>query len=548
MRERYWWVNEESRTVLDRGYLLEGEKPKDAVDRIVSAAAFRLNRKDYASKFRDLIEYGWLSLSTPIWCNMGTERGLPISCFGLTIEDSIESIADSLTEVITQTKVGGGTSAYFGNIRSRGSKITNNGESGGSVSFMRLYDTAIAVVSQGTTRRGNMAAYQDIDHPDIGEFLGIKNVGSDIQNLFYAVNITDRWMEEMVDGDKEKRKLWARILESRRAKGLPYLHFVDTANRLAPAVYRETNRRILASNLCCEIELPATAEESFVCCLASMNLELYDEWKETDAVATAIYFLDGVMSEFIAKASKIRHLERAVRFAVNHRALGLGVLGYHSYLQSRLIPFESLAAKNLNTKIFRDLKIEAVAASRLLALEYGEPAMMIGRGLRNTTLLSVAPTTSSSSILGQTSQGIEPLSSNYFKVGLAKGNFIRKNKWLVRLLEEKGANTDEIWSEIMNADGSVQGLSVLSPEEKEVFRTFKETSQLEIINQAAARQEYICQGQSLNLNIPPTVDPREINRLYLEAWRLGVKGLYYQRSQSVSQEFIRILNCAACAA
>jgi ribonucleoside-diphosphate reductase alpha chain len=548
MRDRYWWLTEESRTVLDRGYLLAGERPEDAVDRIAVAAAVRLGRKDYVAKFRDLIEYGWMSLSTPIWCNMGTERGLPISCFGLTIDDSIESIADSLTEVITQTKVGGGTSAYFGNIRPRGSTITNNGQSGGSVSFMRLYDTAIAVVSQGTTRRGNMAAYQDITHADIGEFLNIKDVGSDIQNLFYGVNITDAWMEAMIDGDKEKRRVWARVLESRRAKGLPYLHFVDTANRLAPAVYRELNRPILASNLCCEIELPASTDESFVCCLASMNLELYEDWAGTDAVRTAIYFLDAVMSEFIDKARSIRHLERATRFATNHRALGLGVLGYHSYLQSRLIPFESLAAKNLNRKIFRDLKAEALLASRALALEYGEPALMTGRGLRNTTLLSVAPTTSSSSILGQTSQGIEPLSSNYFKVGLAKGNFIRKNKWLVRLLEEKGANTDETWSEIMSADGSVQGLRCLTADEKEVFRTFKETSQLEIISQAADRQEFICQGQSLNLNIPPSVDPREINRLYLEAWRLGVKGLYYQRSQSVSQEFIRILNCAACAA
>jgi ribonucleoside-diphosphate reductase alpha chain len=541
-------LNEESQTVLRRGYLLPEERPENAVDRIVGAAAARLNRKDYAAKFRDLIEYGWMSLSTPIWCNMGTERGLPISCFGLTVDDTIESIADSLTEVITQTKVGGGTSAYFGKIRPRGSKITNNGESGGSVSFMRLYDTAIAVVSQGTTRRGNMAVYQDIDHGDIGEFLNIKDVGSDIQNLFYAVNIPDAWMEEMVGGDREKRRVWARILESRRTKGLPYLHFIDTANRMAPAVYGDEGRRILASNLCCEIELPATAEESFVCCLASMNLELYEEWRGTDAVATAIYFLDGVMSEFIAKARHIRHLERAARFAERHRALGLGVLGYHSYLQSQMIPFESFAAKNLNRAIFADLKAEALAASRRLALEYGEPALMTGRGLRNTTLLSVAPTTSSSSILGQTSQGIEPLSSNYFKVGLAKGNFIRKNKWLERLLEEKGANTEETWAEIMNADGSVQGLRCLSEEEKEVFRTFKETSQLEIIIQAAVRQQFICQGQSLNLNIPPSVDPKEINRLYLKAWELGVKGLYYQRSQSVAQEFIRILNCAACAA
>lgn len=542
---RFWWLNEESKTVLERGYLLPGETPENAVDRIANAAA---RHHGSAQAYKDVIEFGWMSLSTPIWCNMGTDRGLPISCFGLTIDDTIQSITDSLSEVITQTKVGGGTSAYFGNIRPRGSKITNNGESGGSVSFMRLFDTAIAVVSQGTTRRGNMAVYLDIGHADINEFLDIKSVGSEIQNLFYAVNVSDEWMSEMVAGDKEKRKIWARVLESRREKGLPYIHFIDTANRMAPEVYHRKNRRIVASNLCCEIELPATSEESFVCCLASMNLELYDQWKDTNAVETAICLLDAVMSEFIQKTWRNPHLQRARTFAQNHRALGLGVLGYHSYLQSRMIPFESLQAKSLNVEIFRGMKEKAVAASRELATQYGEPPLLTGTGLRNTTLLAIAPTTSSSAILGQTSQGIEPLSSNYFKVGLAKGNFIRKNKYLLSLLENKGKNTPEVWDSIMMNDGSVQQLDCLTSDEKEIFRTFKEISQLEIIIQAAARQNHVCQGQSLNLNIPPAAAPKEINQLYLKAWELGVKALYYQRSQSVSQDFLRLMNCTSCAA
>ncbi len=546
-KEKLWWKNEESEQVLNRGYLLKGETVEGAIDRITTAAAQRLYKPELKEAFQEMIERGWMSLSSPIWANMGTERGLPISCFNVHVPDSIEDITHKLGEVIMQTKIGGGTSGYFGALRERGSAVSDNGKSSGAVSFMKLFDTAMDTISQGGVRRGAFAAYLDIDHPDADEFLNIKDIGNPLQNLFFGINVPDYWMQEMIDGDAEKRKLWAKVLESRQQKGLPYIFFTDNVNRNKPQVYKDLNMPINASNLCSEIMLPSSTDESFICCLSSMNLELYDEWKDTEAVKLAVFFLDAVLQEFIAKTEGNYYLASANKFAKRHRALGLGVLGWHSLLQKRMIPFEGMEAKMLTTEIFKYLQDKSEKATQELARIYGEPELLKGYGRRNTTLMAIAPTTSSSAILGQTSPGIEPFSSNYYKAGLSKGNFMRKNKYLRKLLEEKGIDNEDTWRSIMLQNGSVQHLSELDENEKAVFKTFKEISQLEIIQQAAIRQKFIDQSQSLNLNIPSQLPIKDVNQLLIEAWKLGVKTLYYQRSQSVSKELVtNSVSCSSC--
>lgn len=549
---KIWWYNEESSNILDRGYLLSNESLEGAIYRITNAAANQLKKPELQSEFANIIEKGWMSLSSPIWANMGTERGLPISCFNVHVPDSILDITNKLGEVIMQTKIGGGTSGYFGELRSRGTNVTNNGKSSGAVSFMKLFDAAMDTVSQGGVRRGAFAAYLDIDHLDIEEFLTIKDIGSPIQNLFYAICIKDYWMQEMIDGDEEKREIWAKVLESRQQKGLPYIFFTDNVNKNKPLIYKERELMINSSNLCSEICLPSTKNESFVCCLSSMNLELYDDWKNTNAVELAVYFLDAVMEEFITKTSNYKYLESAHDFAKRHRALGLGVMGWHSYLQKNMISFESLEAKILTGAIFKNLNEKSYTASVKLGNELGfapifEENVTDDVRRRNTTLLAIAPTTSSSAILGQTSPGIEPFSSNYYKAGLAKGNFMRKNKYLHQLLIEKGKNDEDTWRSIMLNQGSVLHLDFLTEDEKSVFKTFKEISQLEIIQQAAIRQKYIDQAQSLNLNIPADLPIRDVNKLLIEAWKLEVKTLYYQRSQSVSKELVNsLVSCSSC--
>ena len=553
MREKYWWLNEESQQVLNRGYLLKGETTMDAIDRIATAASQRLFKPELKEAFKELVERGWMSLSSPIWANMGTKRGLPISCFNVNIPDSVEGITHKVGEVIMQTKIGGGTSGYFGELRGRGAAITDNGKSSGAVSFMKLFDTTMDVVAQGGVRRGAFAAYLDIDHPDIEEFLQIKDIGNPIQNLFTGVCVPDYWMQDMIDGDDEKRQIWARVLESRQQKGLPYIFFTDNVNRNKPDIYKELNLSINASNLCSEIALPSTQEESFICCLASMNLELYDEWKDTNAVKLAIYFLDAVLSEFIEKTKGNYYLQNARNFAKRHRALGLGVMGWHSYLQSIGRPFGHPLNIGLTNQIFSKIQRDTYQASIELGQIYGyapifnetnEPNIV---KRRNTTLMAIAPTTSSSAILGQVSPGIEPYSSNYFKAGLAKGNFIRKNRYLQDLLKNKNLDNEETWRTIMLDGGSVQKVEGLTEDEKEMFKTFKEISQADILKQAAARQKFIDQSQSLNINIPAEISVKDVNRLIIDAWKDGVKTLYYQRSSSVSKDLVtNLVTCSSC--
>lgn len=537
--EKYWWLTEESKRMLNGGYLLRGETVQKAVERICHAAAKMLKKPDLEKVFSEMVERGWMSLSSPIWANMGTERGLPISCFNVHIPDSIEGITYKLGEVITQTKIGGGTSGYFGSLRARGTAVKDNGCSSGAVSFMKLFDTTMDTISQGGVRRGAFAAYLDIDHPDIEEFLNIRSHNYPIQNLHFAVCIKDYWMQAMIRGDEEKRKVWAKVLQCRKEKGGPFLFFTDNVNTQKPKVYKDRQMMIKGSNLCTEIMLPSNDEESFICCLCSLNLELYDEWKDTDTVKMAIYFLDAVLEEFIAKTEGRKYLEAANLFAKRHRAVGLGVMGWHSYLQKNRIPFEGMKSKQLTYKIFKNISKRANKASEDLATIYGEPELLKGYKRRNTTVMAIAPTTSSASILGQVSQGIEPFQSNYYKVDLAKGNFMRKNCYLKELLKEKDKDTPKVWESILFNDGSVQHLDFLSQEEKNIFKSFNEINQLDIIQQASIRQQFIDQGQSLNLHISPETPVPQVNRLIIEAWQLGVKTLYYQRSKSTAKDFVK---------
>ena len=547
-KEPFYWLNEDSKEFLREGYLLEGVEPKERVRQIAEHAEETLGKEGFADRFYDYMSRGFYSLASPVWANFGLDRGLPISCFGSYIEDNMESILYTHAEVGEMTKLGGGTSGYFGELRPRGSPITNNGKSNGSYSFTELFDTAINVVSQGETRRGQFAGYIDVEHDDLKEWLNIKTEGDPVQDIYYGVIIGDEWFQEMVDGDEEKRETWAEIIETRINVGVPYIIFRDNMNEGKPQVYKDKDYEINASNLCTEIALPATPDESFVCCLSSMNALHYDEWKDTDAVETLTYFLDAVMEEFIQEAEGTRFMERAVRFAKRHRALGIGVLGWHSYLQSNMIPFDSMEAMRKNEEIFRTIKERSYEASQELADRFGEPEVLEGYGRRNTTTMSVAPTKSSSVILGQVSPSIEPLKSNYFVRDGAKLKSTQKNRFLQAILEERGKDDREVWDSIASKDGSVQHLDCLTGEEKEVFKTFAEIPQMAIINQAAQRQKYIDQAQSLNVSIDPSeVSVKEINQLYIEAWKKGVKSLYYQHSVNAAQKFSRdILECKAC--
>ena len=549
MTNKYEWLNKDSRKFLERGYLLEGETAEQRIRDIADASEKYLNITGFADKFEDYMSKGFFSLSSPIWSNFGRKRGLPISCFGSYIPDTMDGIMEKVSETAVMTKHGGGTSAYFGKLRGRGTPISSGGESTGSVHFMELFDKLMNVVSQGNVRRGSFAAYLPIDHPDIEEFLKIKSDGCDIQDLSIGVCVSDEWMNKMKDGDKEARKIWGLVIKKRFESGYPYIFFSDNANNQAPQIYKDKGIKINNSNLCSEIMLSNSEDESFVCDLSSLNLETWDEWKDTDAVETLVYFLDAVMTEFIDKTEGMKFMEAPRKFAMNQRALGVGVLGWHSLLQSKMIPFESMEAKMLNSQIWISIRSKADNATKSLADKLGEAPLLIGYGRRNATTLAIAPTTSSSFILGQVSPSIEPLNSNYFVKDLSKGKFTFKNPYLKKLLKEKDKDDDENWKSILVKGGSVQHLDFLSENEKDVFKTFGEISQKEIVIQAAQRQKYIDQGQSLNIMIPPNTKPKEVNELMIFAWEQGIKSLYYQRSANPAQELARsILSCKSCEA
>ena len=546
-----YWLNENSRKFLSKGYVEEGKQAEDRIREIANTAEKYLGKPGFADKFYDYMSRGFYSLATPIWANFGLSRGLPISCFGSYVADDMSRILFTHAEVGMMTKYGGGTSAYFGGLRPRGSVIKGNGYSSGSVHFMELFDGLINIVSQGSMRRGHCAPYLPVEHGDIEEYLNIGKEGHPIQESTYAVTVGDKWLREMVDGDQEKRKIWAKIIQRRTEIGYPYILFSDTVNNNTVDVYKDKNMRIHGSNLCSEICLPSADDISFVCCLSSMNLRHYNEWKDTDAVETLTMFLDSVISDFVSRLEEYRDsgdsqkqsafyfMQRAHKFAKEHRALGLGVLGWHTFLQESNIEFESEEASKLNEEIFKLIKEKTYKASEDMAKEYGEPEVLKGYGRRNTTLLAIAPTTSSAFILGQVSQSIEPLMSNAFVKDVDKMKVTIKNPTLEKLLEEKGKNTKEVWDSIRDNDGSVQHLGFMTDHEKKVFRTFSEIDQRSIIDQAATRQKYIDQAQSLNIMIDPNIPAKDLNSLYLYAWEKGVKTLYYQHSMNAAQQFGR---------
>lgn len=689
---KYYWLNDESIQFLRRGYIPDNQTPQERIREMADAAESYLGIKGFSDKFEDYAARGFYSFSTPVWVNFGKNKGLPISCYGSNIDDSLDSILNCGREIGMMSKFGGGTSAYLGNIRPLGSPITTGGFADGPVHYAKMYDTIIDVCKQAEARRGACAIWLPIEHNDISDFLDIGTEGNPIQNLQYGVTVSTEWLNEMRNPDNidtKKRKIWAKIIQRRNETGFPYIMFKDNSNN-DTSPYKKLGLEITASNLCMapetavdiklngesktipiilldcifqynmyktlevksynietgeseykevinsamtstkakvlkitdsvtgksitctpdhkvytknrgyvmakelksndnlliidkntdselifdfikeeipvfditvkdnhnfyaddilvhncsEIQLPTDSDNSFVCCLGSMNLLHWDEIVETDAIELYTMFLNAVMDEFIHKSSNMPGMKRAWRFAYNHRAIGLGVLGYHSYLQSKLLPFESLGAKSFNHRVFKILKERSDKASQELFQHNEVKYKCIRPGFANTTLLAIAPTKSSSFILGQVSMGIEPIKSNYFIKDLAKIKTIYKNPYLTAELKKYDMDKPEIWESILRKDGSVQHLDFPT---REVFKTFLEITPKEIILQAAQRQQYIDQSQSLNLMIHPSIPAKDINQLYLYAHDAGVKTLYYQFSQNSSQVFSRnILECVSC--
>lgn len=554
------WLTDHSRKFLASGYLSPGVSAEERIREIANHAEEILRIPGYADKFYGYMSEGFFSLASPVWSNFGRKRGLPISCFGSHVDDDMGNILYTQAEVGMMSKLGGGTSGYFGKIRHRGAEVKNNGQASGAVHIMQLFESMVDVVSQGSVRRGRFSPYLPVEHPDIMEFLEIGTEGNPIQGLTHGVTVTDKWMEEMIAGDDDKRSIWARVLQRRGEMGYPYIFFKDHANNAAPDVYRDKNKTIYASNLCTEIMLPSNEDWSFVCVLSSVNLLHYDKWKDTDAVETMVYFLDAVITEFVEKLEAYRDsedrddqqtflfMERAYNFAKANRALGLGVLGWHSLLQSKMLAFDSQEAYDLNSEIFRIIKEKSYKASEELAEKFGEPEILKGYGRRNSTLNAIAPTTSSAFILGQVSQGIEPIWSNIYVKDIAKIKTTIKNPFLEKLLEEKGQNTTEVWHSIRDYDGSVQHLDFLTDHEKDVFKTYYEIDQMVIVYQAANRQNHIDQGQSVNIIVHPDMPVKEINKIHVTAWKLGLKSLYYQHSMNAAQKFAQKKDCVSCEA
>ena len=547
------FLDEVALSTISKGYLLPGETPKKAYRRVAHAVAMRLGRLDLENKFFKYIWNGWIGLASPVLSNTGTDRGLPISCFGIDTPDSIRGIGLTNAELMRLTSLGGGVGISLSRIRERGATIKGNGKSEGIVPWSKIYDSTIIATNQGSVRRGAASVNLDINHPDINEFLQIRRPKGDPNrqclNLHQCVVVDDAFMRKLNDRDQESMELWLEILKARVETGEPYIMFKDNVNKDNPMAYLMNNLDVSMTNICSEITLHTDEEHSFICCLSSLNLAKYDEWKNTDVIETAIYFLDGVMQEFIDKTEGKEAMKRTYRHAVKGRALGLGVMGWHTFLQKKDLPFNSISSTAWTHTIFSQIKLKAEAASRQLAEEYGEPLWCKGTGMRNTHLLAIAPTVSNSRI-NSCSAGIEPQPANVYTFNGAKGTFIVKNPELIKKLKENGYDTEKIWDQILVDNGSVQNLpsEVLNEEDKEVFLTFSEINQLGLVQQAALRQKYIDQTQSLNLCFDPTDSPRWINQVHLEAWKLGIKTLYYLRTDSVIKGDLgsRVADCVSC--
>ena len=547
-----WGDTDVYKKTITGGYLMYDETPKDAYMRVAKTVARRLYKPELADKFFQYIWDGWLCLASPVLSNTGTDRGLPISCFGIDVGDSIHDIGNKNLEMMLLAKHGGGVGIGINMIRPAGSRITGNGTSDGVVPFCKIYDSTILATNQGSVRRGAASVNINIEHNDFDEWLEIREPKGDVNrqslNLHQCVVIGDKFMRKIEAGDKEARKKWGKVLQKRKATGEPYILFKGNTNKNNPAAYKSNSLKVHMTNICSEIVLHTDESHSFVCCLSSVNLAKYDEWKNTNLIYDATWFLDGVLEEFMQKAKNMRGFDNAVRSAEKGRALGLGVLGWHTLLQQKGIAFESLLAQFKTREIFSKIKIETERASRNLAEVYGEPLWCVGTGMRNTHLRAVAPTVSNSKLSGNVSAGIEPWAANVFTEQSAKGTFIRKNKELKKVFRRLAIDNKETWDKILNDGGSVQDIKELdgwyydhsgklNQEEgepvKNVYKTFKEINQLELVNQAGIRQDYIDQSVSLNLAFPAQADPKWINKVHLEAWKRGIKTLYYMRTESV---------------
>ena len=559
----WWWVTEDSNrfTRPGSGYRIEGETIQSRVWDMIENAENHLKNeaiskgKDplffsgYKEKMYAYAARGFYSFATPEWSNFGRDTGLPISCNGVYIEDSVDSILDKVKEVGIQTKHGAGTSAAFDALRPRGTKISDGGVADGPAHFAALFEACVDTIRQ-SSRRGAMCVSLPVDHPDIMEWLQFRDEGAIVKQLSFAVSIPDWWMDEMIQEDSNnpnKKLIWARIIQKRYKDGYPYIFYSDNVNNYAPATYRG-KYKIHASNLCHEICLPSSTDWSFSCCLASMNALLYDEWKDTDAVECLVYFLEAVLLEYIEKARKIKGMEPSVKFAEENRAIGIGTLGLHSLFQSKRLPFISEEANRLDLELHSRLADKAEIASRKLAVVLGECKVTEGTGRRHATLTAIAPTTSSAFILGGVSQSIEPENANYYIKDLAKGKFTVQNKYLKEDLEQLGLDTPEVWDSIKKRGGSVQHLDIPA-HTKEVYKTFGEINQVELIVRAAARQKFIEQSQSFNIMVHPATNPKDVSEMMILGWELGIKTFYYQRSTNPAQQLIRELaTCTACEA
>lgn len=681
------WYNDTTHLFMSRGYLEQGQGILEKIKDIGDHAENILKIEGFSDKLQDYIKRGYYIIPTPVWKNFNAKsKESSISCFGVDIGDTVESIIFKAGEVGIQNKIGGGSSGYFGNIRPRGAKIGEDGKSNGTVAMMEIYQTISNIISQ-PNRRGHFSATLDIEHDDFHEFIRIRSEGHSIQDLSFSVSIGDEFMEKLLKGDEECTERFRKVIKSRYETGFPYIFFRDTVNRNTVDVYKDQDRVIKHSNMCVsgntliltdkgylpikeltntyqeiwngeqfsksyisktgenqklikvgveiiyldgfeevkylecteyhkwydvdheelrtielsigeelyrwktpnsvikkatvvridpvkglhdtycfneplehkgmfngiltgqchEIALPNTTEETFVCNLLGMNIEKFDEWRNNDAVEVGIYFMDAMLTDFIEKNRDSHYMQSAVRFAERHRAMGMGASGYHDYLQERMIPFESMKAKGINNLIFKTIKDKAYQASEKMAKEYDKPSYLESEkyNRRHTTLLCVAPNTSSAFIMGQQSQSIEPHISNYYVKDVAKIRIPIKNKNLIKLLEEKGENKDHVWEDILQHKGSVQHLPFLTDEEKQVFKTFSEISQLEILIQASSRQNHIDQSQSLNLMIPANLPIEDTAFLVIKAWELKIKTLYYQLNVSAAQE-LNIAGLARC--
>ena len=539
-----WGNTDVYKKTISGGYLLQGETPREAYMRVSKAVARRLYKPELATTFFEYIWNGWLCLASPVLSNTGTDRGLPISCFGIDVADSISDIGQKNLEMMLLAKHGGGVGVGINMIRPAGSKITGNGTSDGVVPFCKIYDSTILATNQGSVRRGAASVNINIDHTDFDEWLEIREPKGDVNrqslNLHQCAVVGDKFMRRLESGDTNARNKWSKLLQKRKATGEPYILFKGNTNKANPDAYKSNSLKVHMTNICSEITLHTDENHSFVCCLSSLNLAKYDEWKNTNLIYDSIWFLDGVMEEFIHRAKGLRGFENSVRSASKGRALGLGVLGWHTYLQERGIPFEGLLSQYETRRIFSQIKIESDRASRNLAETYGEPLWCVGTGMRNTHLRAIAPTVSNSKLSGNISPGIEPWAANVFTEQSAKGTFIRKNPTLVKFLRRNKLNTEKIWDKILRDGGSVQDVKELDDlmfsndiPAKDVFKTFKEINQLELVNQAGIRQQYIDQGVSLNLAFPSEATPKWINKVHLDAWKKGIKTLYYMRTESV---------------